>query len=417
MIFARLKLSTQLLMLVIGTVVLAIILLSTLAILLVRDAVHTESNQRILALVQMTGDLLSSPLAAGDQEASERILEAAVREEGLDEALIFAPDGSIVAEQAGESGADDVDTEQGRRLALDALGAREPQILSMTDHVDMTVPIIASDQVIGVLVGRTNIEGLSDEIATALPRMAASGLLVAIVAALIALLVARRIATPIGRLAVAASAIGRGELNDPPAIRGGGEIGTLANAFGQMIGSLRAARAEVDEQQRTLEARVAERTATLEQALDDLRDSTSAREQLSAAVRELASPVVPVLEGILVMPMIGAIDSQRALLLMDSLLHAIEHHRASVVILDVTGVPIVDTHVARTLLDAAHAVKLLGAQTVLVGLRPELAQTIVGLGLDLSGLITRADLQSGVSYAIQLRSQIDRRQLAGATRT
>jgi rsbT co-antagonist protein RsbR len=85
--------------------------------------------------------------------------------------------------------------------------------------------------------------------------------------------------------------------------------------------------------------------------------------------------------------------------------HPAQQHRASMVILDVTGVPIIDTQVARTLLETARAVKLLGTQTILVGPRPELAQTIVGLGLDLAGLITQADLQSGVSYAMAQRQR------------
>jgi anti-anti-sigma factor len=164
----------------------------------------------------------------------------------------------------------------------------------------------------------------------------------------------------------------------------------------------------LQEIQEGLERRVAERTAEVEQAfaelertLAELRESVSAREQLSATVRELSSPVVPVLEGILVMPLIGVIDSDRAALLVRSLLEAIEQHRARVVIMDVTGVPIVDTHTARVLLDAANAAKLLGAHPILVGLRPELAQTIVGLGVDLSGLTTRVDMQSGVNYAIE----------------
>src|SRR5205085_915907 len=90
-------------------------------------------------------------------------------------------------------------------------------------------------------------------------------------------------------------------------------------------------------------------------------------------------------------------------LLISSLLQAIEQHRADFVIMDVTGVPIVDTQVATALLQAADAARLLGAQTILVGLRPELAQTIVGLGLDLSALATQADLRSGVVYAIRQR--------------
>jgi rsbT co-antagonist protein RsbR len=110
---------------------------------------------------------------------------------------------------------------------------------------------------------------------------------------------------------------------------------------------------------------------------------------------------MPVQEGILVMPLIGAIDSERAALLMDSLLRAIERHRARIVIMDVTGVPLVDSQVAQTLMQAADAARLLGTKTILVGVRPELAQTIVGLGLDLRGLVTCADLQSGVGYALQ----------------
>jgi anti-anti-sigma factor len=178
-------------------------------------------------------------------------------------------------------------------------------------------------------------------------------------------------------------------------------VGALAGAFGQMVNDLGTTREIVAEQQRTLETRVSERTADLERTLADLRESTTVREQLRATVRELASPVVPVLDGILVMPLVGVIDSERAGQLTSTLLRAVEQHRASMVILDVTGVPIIDTQVARTLLTAARAVKLLGTQTMLVGLRPELAQTIVGLGLDLGGLITEADLQSGVSYAMR----------------
>ncbi len=153
-----------------------------------------------------------------------------------------------------------------------------------------------------------------------------------------------------------------------------------------------------------LEVRVAERTAELEQALVALRESSNAREQLSETVRELSIPVLPVLKGVLVVPMVGTIDQDRATLLLQSLLQAVERHRARTVILDVTGVPLIDSHVARLLLDAAGAVRLLGAETVLVGLRPELAQTIVGLGMDLTSLVTQADLQSGISYSLQQRT-------------
>jgi rsbT co-antagonist protein RsbR len=157
------------------------------------------------------------------------------------------------------------------------------------------------------------------------------------------------------------------------------------------------------------------RAAHLEQALTELRASVSERDQLSHTIRELSSPVIPVLDGVLIMPLIGAIDTERAQLLTQSLLGETTRHAAHTGILDVTGVPIIDTQVAHTLLQSAEALRLLGADAIIVGLRPELAQTIVGLGLDLSTLHTQADLQSGVEYVLkrqQRRHRVARPALA-----
>ncbi len=184
-----------------------------------------------------------------------------------------------------------------------------------------------------------------------------------------------------------------------------------------MIAGLRAANDTTAAQQRLLETRVAERTAELTQTLASLRETISARDQLSDAIRELANPVLPVMAGVLVTPLIGAIDTTRAGHLQQTLLRAIEHHQAHSLIIDVTGVPIIDTQVAHLLLQVAKTTRLLGAQTILVGLRPELAQTIVGLGVDLSAIITRSDLQSGVRYTLQhaASSRSNSRTLAHAT--
>jgi anti-anti-sigma regulatory factor/HAMP domain-containing protein len=403
----RLRLSTQLLLLTVGTAVVAIILLVAMAVALSSEVVQQEGDQRLTALAETTGDLITAPLAAHDTAAVQRILSAAVRDEGLDRAFVLAPDRTMVAAQHSERvDEDDLSTDD-QDFALSALRANQLRTRNDTDNlVDIAVPIAQNDQAVGVLLGQSSTSGAIDElIGTTLPQMSAAGLGVALLAGLVALALARRIAAPLQKLSVAAMAVGQGQLEALPAQRGNAEVGALASAFGQMVDDLRASRAAVAEQQRTLEVRVQERTADLERALAELRESVSVREQLSATVRELASPIVPVLDGIVVMPLVGAIDSQRAAMLIDTLLHGVEHHRASMVILDVTGVPIIDTQVARTLLDAARAVKLLGTQTMLVGLRPELAQTIVGLGLDLSELSTRADLQSGVSYAMRQRQR------------
>jgi len=209
------------------------------------------------------------------------------------------------------------------------------------------------------------------------------------------------IARPITRLATVAQMVADGQLDQTIVITNTDEIGSLQQTFNQMVANLRQAGAAVAEHQRMLEARVVERTADLTQALDELRETTSARDQLSVTIRELSSPVLPVLEGILVMPLIGLIDTVRADLFLRGLLTAVERYRARSIILDVTGVPLIDTQVARVLLQGADAARLLGTQTIMVGIRPELAQTIVGLGVNLSDVVTRADLQSGVLYAMQ----------------
>lgn len=122
-----------------------------------------------------------------------------------------------------------------------------------------------------------------------------------------------------------------------------------------------------------------------------------------AALRELSTPIIPISEGVIAMPLIGSIDSQRAQLVIETLLQGVAEQRAAAAILDVTGVQVVDTQVANALLRAAQAVKLLGAQVIITGIRPEVAQTLVGLGLDLTGIITVANLQGGIQYALARR--------------
>jgi rsbT co-antagonist protein RsbR len=129
-----------------------------------------------------------------------------------------------------------------------------------------------------------------------------------------------------------------------------------------------------------------------EQRLHDLR---------RAGRVELSTPVIPVHAGVLVLPLVGTLDSARASQIMDSLLGTIQKNGASVVIIDSTGVPTVDTGVIEHLLRTVHAVKLLGARAVLVGISPAIAQTMVQLGVDFGGLTTLGNLQAGVAYALR----------------
>ena len=124
--------------------------------------------------------------------------------------------------------------------------------------------------------------------------------------------------------------------------------------------------------------------------------------QQQQAIQELSTPVIQVWQGILTLPIVGAIDSPRAAQITENLLERIVQTQARVVILDITGVPLVDTGVANRLLKTVRAASLLGARCLLVGIRPEIAQTVVHLGVDLSGIETCADLQSGLERAFAM---------------
>lgn len=122
-----------------------------------------------------------------------------------------------------------------------------------------------------------------------------------------------------------------------------------------------------------------------------------------AALRELSTPLIPIAPGVVAMPLIGTIDADRASQVLETLLTGVSAMQAEIVILDITGVPLVDTYVADGLMRAARAVGLLGGTIILTGIRPEVAQTLVGMGIDLSGITTRSTLQSGIAHALQLR--------------
>lgn len=135
----------------------------------------------------------------------------------------------------------------------------------------------------------------------------------------------------------------------------------------------------------------AERAALQQQIIDAQR----------TAIRELSTPLIPITDSVMIMPLIGTIDSQRAQMVMESLLEGVDRHQADLVILDITGVSVVDTQVAQAFVQAAQAVRLLGAKVMLTGIQPQIAQTLVQLGADLSGIITRGSLQSGIAVALR----------------
>jgi rsbT co-antagonist protein RsbR len=121
-----------------------------------------------------------------------------------------------------------------------------------------------------------------------------------------------------------------------------------------------------------------------------------------AAIRELSTPVIRVFDRVLLLPLIGAVDSLRAYQVMESVLSRVVEEQAKVIILDIAGVPVVDTKVADNLVKTTGAVRLLGAETILTGISAPVARTIVQLGVDISTMHTLSSLAEGIELALSL---------------
>jgi PAS domain S-box-containing protein len=138
----------------------------------------------------------------------------------------------------------------------------------------------------------------------------------------------------------------------------------------------------------------------------DLTDRRLAEERIKKQAQEIFEmavvPVVHIWEGIVLVPLIGTLDSQRTQQLMERLLDRVAETGSSVALLDITGVPTVDTQTAQHLIETISAVRLLGAEVVLTGVRPSIAQALVHLGIDLSNVITRSSLAAGLRMALNI---------------
>jgi rsbT co-antagonist protein RsbR len=134
-------------------------------------------------------------------------------------------------------------------------------------------------------------------------------------------------------------------------------------------------------------------------AFQATREEVIGRQQTE--LLELSTPVVKLWDGILALPMIGTLDSSRTQVVMESLLQKIVETESQIAIIDITGVPTVDTLVAQHLLKTVTALRLMGAECIISGVRPQIAQTIVHLGVDLQGVITKANLADALALALK----------------
>jgi rsbT co-antagonist protein RsbR len=213
------------------------------------------------------------------------------------------------------------------------------------------------------------------------------------------LLLRRRVVTPLKVLATATGSLATGQDEQIVQVTSADEIGELQRGFNHATVLIR-------QQREDLQLQVAAATTArleAESAREQIAAQLAQIEEQRTAIRDMSVPVLPLTKSTLVMPLVGALDSERLRLLQDQALHAIEQTSARRLLLDITGVPIVDTQVAQGLLRVVAAARLLGAEVVLVGIRPEVAQSIVGLGVQLGEVVTQSTLQSGIAYALKGR--------------
>jgi anti-anti-sigma regulatory factor/HAMP domain-containing protein len=203
-----------------------------------------------------------------------------------------------------------------------------------------------------------------------------------------------RLMRPIDALRAAVGRLAGGDLSARVGLTRADELGALARGFDQMAATIQQRNCELEAQRAQAEAARAE----AEHARFEISAQLATIEEQRTVIREMSVPIMPLDAATLVMPLVGALDSERIRLVQEQALQAIERSSARHLILDISAVPIVDTQVAQGLLRVVQAARLLGAEVVLVGIRPEVAQAVVGLGIQLDTMVTRSSLQSGIGY-------------------
>ena len=185
------------------------------------------------------------------------------------------------------------------------------------------------------------------------------------------------------------SAVGTGKYGDrlPTDLPEGHPLAALYVGVNDMVEALSSEQARAVEYQR------------------DLEEKLNTIELQRAAIRELSTPIMEVWEGILCLPVVGIMDSSRSADMTDALLKAVVSTRARCTIIDITGIEVMDTSTADHFIRMAKAVRLLGAECVLTGINPQIAQTIVHMGVDMEGVTTHRSLRDALTHFVGRHSK------------
>jgi rsbT co-antagonist protein RsbR len=209
-------------------------------------------------------------------------------------------------------------------------------------------------------------------------------------------LLASNIARRVGRVTLAAQRIASGDGTVRCDVVGSqDEVGLMATTFNAMADIIQERSDDLQAQYTEVEAA----RCAAEAGRAQIAEQLALIDQQQAVIRDMSVPILPLLASTFVMPLVGALDSNRLALMQEQALQTLERSSARHLILDITGVPIVDTQVALGLTQLVQAAGLLGTRVSIVGIRPEVAQAIVGLGINLSQISTFSTLQRGIAHA------------------
>ncbi len=215
-------------------------------------------------------------------------------------------------------------------------------------------------------------------------------------------LLRRQLVNPLAALIEATESVAAGNLQTID-MKYNDEMGQLASSFNTMTTALSDTRAEILATNQRLEQAVQARTEELQTAMRETASALTTQQDLVQTLNRVSSPIIPVIPGVLAMPLIGQLTAERAKFATQELLQRIEKSRVDLVLLDLTGVPVLDPSAAQALRHTVTASYLLGARTMLVGITPEVAQMLVALDLDMHTIDTAADLQSAIAQVLRSR--------------